>query len=97
MLFRSRSRETHLGIQLVDHLRRDLDVPPMHRTSNLLPTLDAGEVDRWAHARLLRKLFGRVAVAFDEEVVGDESVDIPVCVHSSVPCSGAQDEGCGER
>lgn len=73
---RREGNDAHLWIQFVDQLGSLFDIPSLNSSPDLHPALDAGQVDLRRNAGLARKVFGRVAEAFDVEVVGDDGVQV---------------------
>lgn len=70
----------HLWVEIVDSLDGLLNVSALNGCADNHAILDRLEVDGRFGATLMAELFGSVLVSFDDEVVHDEFVQIPIIV-----------------
>lgn len=70
--------QTHLRIQLIDPSDGILDISPLNGTPDRHAILYAVQVDLRAETSLMGESLSGVLVAFNDEVVHDEAVEVTV-------------------
>ena len=80
-----RREQSYLSINIVDELDGFLNLAGKNRISNLHSLMDAVDIERFAlvEVRLLRKLFSSTRVAFRNQIVHDDQVDVTAVVVSA--------------